>query len=102
MAHATVMQPATAIDRLLMAPSMRPISIALAVPITWVDVPMAIPLATGCSIFNILHICSPAMLPNNPVMMMAATVISIIPTIVLYIIAQKRFVEGVATSGMKV
>lgn len=34
--------------------------------------------------------------------MMAATVISIIPTIVLYIIAQKRFVEGVATSGMKV
>lgn len=34
--------------------------------------------------------------------MMAATVISIIPTIVLYVIAQKRFVEGVATSGMKV
>jgi ABC-type glycerol-3-phosphate transport system permease component len=34
--------------------------------------------------------------------MMAATVISIIPTIILYIIAQKRFVEGVATSGMKV
>ena len=34
--------------------------------------------------------------------MMAATVVSIVPTIVLYIIAQKRFVEGVATSGMKV
>ena len=34
--------------------------------------------------------------------MMAATVISIIPTIILYLIAQKRFVEGVATSGMKV
>lgn len=34
--------------------------------------------------------------------MMAATVLSIIPTIVLYIIAQKKFVQGVATSGMKV
>jgi multiple sugar transport system permease protein len=39
---------------------------------------------------------------ENVPAMMAATVISIIPTIVLYIIAQKRFVEGVATSGMKV
>lgn len=39
---------------------------------------------------------------RNVPAMMAATVISIIPTIVLYIIAQKRFVEGVATSGMKV
>lgn len=39
---------------------------------------------------------------RNVPAMMAATVISIIPTIVLYVIAQKRFVEGVATSGMKV
>jgi multiple sugar transport system permease protein len=39
---------------------------------------------------------------RNVPAMMAATVISIIPTIILYIIAQKRFVEGVATSGMKV
>lgn len=38
---------------------------------------------------------------KNVPAMMAATVISIIPTIVLYVIAQKRFVEGVATSGMK-
>jgi multiple sugar transport system permease protein len=38
---------------------------------------------------------------RNVPAMMAATVISIIPTVVLYIIAQKRFVEGVATSGMK-
>ena len=38
---------------------------------------------------------------RNVPAMMAATVISIIPTIVLYVIAQKRFVEGVATSGMK-
>ncbi len=38
---------------------------------------------------------------RNVPAMMAATVISIIPTIVLYILAQKRFVEGVATSGMK-
>ena len=39
---------------------------------------------------------------RNVPAMMAATVISIIPTIVLYILVQKRFVEGVATSGMKV
>ena len=39
---------------------------------------------------------------KNVPAMMAATVISIIPTIILYVIAQKRFVEGVATSGMKV
>lgn len=39
---------------------------------------------------------------RNVPAMMAATVISIVPTIVLYVIAQKRFVEGVATSGMKV
>ena len=38
---------------------------------------------------------------KNVPAMMAATVISIIPTIILYVIAQKRFVEGVATSGMK-
>ena len=37
---------------------------------------------------------------NTPAMM-AATTVSIIPTIVLYIVAQKYFVEGIATSGMK-
>jgi multiple sugar transport system permease protein len=39
---------------------------------------------------------------RNVPAMMAATIISIIPTIVFYLIAQKRFVECVATSGMKV
>ena len=39
-------------------------------------------------------------LKNVPAMM-AATVISILPTIILYLIAQKYFVEGIATSGMK-
>ncbi len=39
---------------------------------------------------------------RNVPAMMAATIISMVPTIVLYLIAQKRFIEGVATSGMKV
>lgn len=39
---------------------------------------------------------------RNVPALMAATIISIIPTVTLYLFAQKRFVEGVATSGMKV
>ena len=31
----------------------------------------------------------------------AATVISIIPVIVVYLLLQKRFVEGIASSGLK-
>lgn len=38
---------------------------------------------------------------RNVPAMMAATIISIVPTITLYLVAQKYFVEGIATSGMK-
>ena len=43
----TVSIPDTAIERLLIAPSTSPSSIALAVPIACEDVPIAIPLAIG-------------------------------------------------------
>ena len=43
----TVKSPATAMDRLLMAPSISPISSALAVPTAWALVPSARPFATG-------------------------------------------------------
>ena len=43
----TVNRPATAIERLLIAPSTGPISIAFAVPIAWAEVPRASPFAIG-------------------------------------------------------
>ena len=43
----TVSIPDTAIERLLIAPSISPSSIALAVPIAWEAVPIAIPFAIG-------------------------------------------------------
>ena len=52
---ATVSIPASAIERLLIAPSISPISIALAVPIAWAADPNASPLAIGSFILNILH-----------------------------------------------
>ena len=50
----TVSNPATAMARLLIAPSTGPSSMALAVPIAWADVPSPRPLAIGSSIFAIL------------------------------------------------
>lgn len=47
MAAPTVIQPATATERLLIAPSTLPISIAFEVPITCEAVPMAMPFAIG-------------------------------------------------------
>ena len=46
-APTTVKIPATTMDKLLKAPSIFPISIALAVPTAWEETPMAIPFATG-------------------------------------------------------
>ena len=43
----TVISPDTTMDKLLIAPSISPSSIALEVPIAWEAVPMAIPLAIG-------------------------------------------------------
>ena len=70
----TVIRPATTMARLLMAPSTSPISIALLVPTTWEDVPIAMPLAIGFLILKNLHTGSAITLPVMPVMMTAATV----------------------------
>jgi multiple sugar transport system permease protein len=34
-------------------------------------------------------------------LIMAASIISIVPVVLMYIVAQKSFVEGIATSGLK-
>ena len=38
---------------------------------------------------------------RNITAMMAGAVIALIPTLIIYIVAQKYFIEGIATSGMK-
>ena len=43
----TVIIPATPMERLLIAPSISPISKAFVVPNAWDDVPMATPMATS-------------------------------------------------------
>ena len=62
-------------DKLLIAPSISPISIAFVVPITWAPVPIATPFAIGFLILKIRHTGSAHMLPTIPVNMIAATVI---------------------------
>ena len=76
----TVIMPATATERLLIAPSISPISIAFDVPMTCVAVPMAIPLAMGCFIRSMRHMSSPAILPMSPVNIIADTVMAIYPS----------------------
>ena len=49
----TVISPATATERLLIAPSISPISRAFVVPIAWDAVPIARPFATGSFILKI-------------------------------------------------
>lgn len=79
LAPTTVSIPATAIERLLIAPSISPISIALAVPTACADVPIATPLAIGSVILNTLHINSANILPITPVTTITATVIVTYP-----------------------
>ena len=61
-------------ERLLMAPSISPSSMALAVPMAWEAEPMAMPLAMGSWILNSLQIASANMFPKIPVTRIAATV----------------------------
>ena len=42
-----------------------------------------------------------SLLSDNPTVMLAAAMIALIPTLIIYIVAQRFFVEGIATSGMK-
>ena len=53
-ANITVIIPATAMDRELIAPSVSPISRAFAVPIAWAEEPSPTPFAIGFVILNIL------------------------------------------------
>lgn len=69
MASTTVQMPAVTMDRLLMAPSISPSSIALAVPSAWDEVPMAIPLAMGCVMRNSRRMSYAIVLPRMPVRM---------------------------------
>ena len=62
-----VSTPASAIARLLMAPSISPISNAFAVPIAWEAEPMATPAANGSVIFKTLHSHRAVRLPVMPV-----------------------------------
>ncbi len=41
------------------------------------------------------------LLDDNPTVLLSAAMIALIPTLIIYIIAQRFFVEGIATSGMK-
>lgn len=66
-------------ERLLIAPSTSPISIALAVPIACDEVPSARPFDIGSVMWNILHIISPKILPTTPVSTIIATVMVTYP-----------------------
>ena len=72
-APATVSMPLTTMDKLLIAPSTAPISIAFAVPTAWDDVPMAMPLAMGSLMRMSLRNFSAKILPSTPVMMIETT-----------------------------
>ncbi len=66
-------------DRLLIAPSVSPISIALVVPIACEEVPIATPFAIGSVILNSLHTLSAMTFPITPVTIMTATVTDTYP-----------------------
>lgn len=80
-ASTTVMSPATAIERLLMAPSVSPNSRAFAVPTACDAVPIASPTDMGFLILNSLHTFSPITFPVMPVSDMATTVMVGMPPI---------------------
>ena len=73
--------PDTAMARLLMAPSISPISMAFVVPMAWEAEPMAIPFATGSVMWKRRQTVSAMMLPMIHVMIMQATVIVTMPPI---------------------
>ena len=66
-------------DKLLIAPSTSPSSIAFVVPIAWELVPSARPLDIACLIRKHLQINSPIIFPKIPVMIMDVAVIATYP-----------------------
>ena len=77
------MSPATAMDKLLIAPSISPISMAFVVPIAWELVPSAKPLAIGVLIRKNLQMNSPTIFPKIPVIIIAVAVIDTYPPALL-------------------
>ena len=61
-------------DRLLIAPSVSPSSMARVVPMAWDALPMATPFATRSSTRISFKKPSATMLPSTPVMQMATAV----------------------------
>lgn len=78
----TVMMAAVTMAILLIAPCTSPIWSARAVPDACEHAPMHNPCAMGSLIRMRRQADSPKVLPNNPVMQMAATVIVICPPII--------------------
>ena len=74
LAKTTVIKPETTMERLLIAPSISPISKALAVPSACADVPIATPFATGSEIRQNLQKTSANIFPISPVIIITATV----------------------------
>lgn len=78
-ARTTVMSPATTMDRLLIAPSTSPSSMAFDVPIAWELVPSAKPLEIACRIRKHLQINSPMIFPRIPVIIIDVAVMDTYP-----------------------
>lgn len=76
----TVISPAIPIESPLIAPSVSPISNALEVPTAWEAVPRATPTATLSVILKSLHTDGPIAAPVIPDIIIAKTVIGIIPS----------------------
>ena len=74
-----VNSPDNTIAKLLNAPSVSPISMALVVPATCAAFPMANPRAIGLCNFNFLHMISLTDAPKIPVITTADTVKATIP-----------------------
>lgn len=72
-APTTVSRPHTTMDKLLIAPSICPISIALAVPTACELEPIAIPFAIDSSILNNLRTHSAITFPMTPVITITIT-----------------------------
>ena len=73
------MMPQIPMARPLMAPSVRPISSALAVPMPWAQAPMPSPAAMGSFTRNSFTRKGAVRLPRMPVKITAATVMETMP-----------------------
>ena len=63
-------------------------------PLIYIDTMEKMPLTAGLSFLQAQH-------GSNWPLMMAGAMVSIIPILVVFIIAQRSFMEGIATSGLK-